>query len=408
MMDVIREIHDYNTGRDPERLLLKFTKMRSSAFIFLRGTAHLFHERLRRGQLKPSPPAWCCGDMHLENFGSYRGANGLAYFDINDFDEAALAPASADPLRMLTSLVLAADDLGLDPAGLPELCRATLDAYADALATGKAYWLERQTAEGPVRRLLDQVGMREQGQLLARRCVGSGKRMRLLVDGRHALAASGAQADGVRAFMARFAAAHHGGDFYEVLDVVRRIAGTGSLGLERYAILVRGDGRPGGAHLLDLKTAQASTLAPAGGCRQPRYGDEAERLIALQQRMQAVSMGFLHAVSWNGKPFVLRALQPSEDRVDLAALTQRGGPGLRHCLLTMGRLMAWAQLRSAGRQGSATADELVDFGRRGQAPGKWRDRLVHAALDTAVQVREDAAVFNQAFDDGAFSAIAHD
>ena len=62
--------------------------------LFLRGSAHLFHARLKRGVFKPAPVAWCCGDMHLENFGSYHGDNGLAYFDINDFDEAALAPCA--------------------------------------------------------------------------------------------------------------------------------------------------------------------------------------------------------------------------------------------------------------------------------------------------------------------------
>ena len=33
-------------------------------------------------------------------------------------------------------------------------------------------------------------------------------------------------------------------EFYEVLDVARRIAGNGSLGVDRFAILVRGKGSP--------------------------------------------------------------------------------------------------------------------------------------------------------------------
>ena len=41
----------------------------------------------------------------------------------------------------------------------------------------------------------------------------------------------------------------------------------------------------------------------------------------------------------------------------------------------MGRLTAWAQLRSAGRQGSAIADELIEFG----AGRRW----VGGLLDTA-------------------------
>lgn len=398
-MDIVRALLDYNAGRDAERLRMKFVKMRRSAFVFLRGSAHLLHARLRRGPLKSAPAAWCCGDMHLENFGSYQAGNGLAYFDINDFDEAALAPASSDPLHLLTSLWLAADELGLPGDDTRALARATLDAYAQGLAGGKSYWLDARSADGLVGQLLDQVDSRQQADLLERRSGGRGNRRRLRVDGRHALPASAAQVERVRHFMAEFAAAHPAGSFFDVLDVARRVAGTGSLGLDRYVVLVRGDAGRGGAHLLDLKPARPSTLAPVSGCKQPRLGNEAERQVAVQQRMQAVGPALLLPVNFGAKPFVLRLLQPGEDRLDLSSLSQGGG--LQDSLAAMGRLIAWAQLRSAGRQGSATADELIDFGQRGGGPGKWRDRLVQASHDMAAQVRADAALFNQAFDDGA-------
>ena len=400
-MDVIHALLSFNAGRDPERLRLKFTKMRKSPFLFLRGSAHLFHARMQRVPLKPAPAAWCCGDMHLENFGSYQGPNGLAYFDINDFDESALAPASCDLLHLLTSLWLAADELALGKDDTRSLARAMLDAYADALAGGKAQWLDPRTADGPVGLLLERVGTRQQADLLARRSTGTGRRRRLRVDGRHALPAGEAQVERVCAFMAGFAARQPYDDFFDVLDVARRVAGTGSLGLDRYVVLVRGDA-VAGACLLDLKPARPSTLAPVSGCKQPRLGNEAEREVAVQQRMQAVGLGLLQPVNMGGKPFVLRALQPGEDRLDLGALTPHRGGGLHHSLATMSRLVAWAQLRSAGRQGSATADELIDFGRRGRGPGKWRDRLVQASSDAAAQVREDAALFNQACDAGIF------
>ena len=95
-MNVIREIQAYNAGRDPERLALKYQKMRSSPFGFLRASCHLFYARLPKTELfKAAPLTWICGDLHLENFGSYKGNNRLSYFDLNDFDEAALAPAGA-------------------------------------------------------------------------------------------------------------------------------------------------------------------------------------------------------------------------------------------------------------------------------------------------------------------------
>jgi uncharacterized protein (DUF2252 family) len=398
-MDSVQHLLDFNAGRDPERLRLKFAKMRASPFVFLRGSAHLFHVRVERhGPLKNAPPAWCCGDMHLENFGSYKGDNRLAYFDLNDFDEAALAPAAWDPLRLLASLALAADELALPQREVAPLSRRLVDAYAEALAGGKAYWLERETARGAVQRLLEQVTQRKRAELLARRTSG-GARRRLRVDGVHALPATGAQAKAVRAFMAGFAAGQGDSRFFEVLDVARRIAGTGSLGLERFVILVRGKGGADGQYLMDLKATQGSTLARAGGCHQPGFADEAHRLVGVQRRMQAVSMAFLQPVRFGGQACVLRELQASEDRLDLAALAPQRRE-LADTLATMGRLMAWAQLRSSGREGSATADELMDFGRRGAAAGKWRDRLVEQAAAAADQVRQDWREFRQACDDG--------
>lgn len=406
-MDVIKAILDYNAGRDPERLRMKFAKMRTTPFIFLRGTAHLFHARVqRRGVLKNAPPAWCCGDMHLENFGCYKGDNRLAYFDVNDFDEAALAPAAWDPLRLLTSLWLAAEEMKLDALHTHHLARATLDAYADALAAGKAYWLERETAAGPVRALLDQVGLRKRGDFLARRCAApthAGRRRRLLIDGDRSLAASDAQKQRVVEFMHGYAQTQSNPQFFDVLDVARRVAGTGSLGLQRYIVLVRGKGGADGQYLLDLKQILPSTLAPAGGCAQPRLGDEAQRLVAVQRRMQAVSAALLHPVQFDGLPCVLRELQPREDRLDLAELATRSN-ALAGSLATMGRLVAWAQLRSSGRQGSAPADELIDFGRRGSGKGKWRDRLVALSHETAGQVRRDWTVYCKACDAGVVDA----
>lgn len=98
-----------------------------------------------------------------------------------------------------------------------------------------------------------------------------------------------------------------------------------------------------------------------------------------------------------GQPYVLRELQPSEDRVALDKLG-RGGKDFEQLVATMGRLVAWAQLRSAGRQGSASADELIDFGQR----KRWQAKLLDAARACAKQVQRDARTFNEAYDDGVF------
>ena len=130
-MNVVEDILAFNAGRDPDRLKLKYAAMRASPFAFFRGSCHLFYARLPRdGIFKSAPLAWSCGDLHLENFGSYKGDNRLVYFDINDFDEAALAPASWDPVRLLASLRIAADGRAIARSDADQLCAVFVDTYA--------------------------------------------------------------------------------------------------------------------------------------------------------------------------------------------------------------------------------------------------------------------------------------
>ena len=399
-MDVVRRIQAFDAGRDPERLRIKYRKMRSSAFAFLRGTCHLFYGTLPRGDVfKSAPLSWVCGDLHLENFGCYKGDNRLAYFDINDFDEAALAPATWELLRMLTSLRIAARGLSMKRSEATQACTVFLDAYGVALALGKAYWVERETAQGLVRDLLDGLRDRQRSRFLDARTRLEGRKRLLLVDGIKALPATEAQRSAITGFMASFAKTQPNPGFFQVLDVARRIAGTGSLGVDRHVVLVLGKGSPDGNYLLDLKQALPSSLAPYLKVVQPRWKTQADRVVTTQRRMQAVSMAFLHPVMLGKIPYVLRDLQPADDRITL----DRSNSSMRvmeQLVRTMGNVVAWAQLRSTGRDGSAIADELIDFALR----RKWQATLLGASEHCAEQVREDAAAFDIAYDDGAFVA----
>jgi uncharacterized protein (DUF2252 family) len=358
----------------------------------------LFYERLpRSGVMRSAPLAWICGDLHLENFGSYKGDNRLAYFDLNDFDEAALAPVSWELVRLLTSVLIAADAAPNGAADSRILCRSFIDAYGAALTLGKPRWVERDTAQGMVGDLLNSLRGRQRADYLNARTVRKGKLRVLNTDGKKALPASDKQRAKVTAFMKRFAAEQPNPDFYKVLDVARRIAGTGSLGVDRYTILVQGKGSPDGNYLLDLKQALPSSLAPYLKAAQPRWKNQAQRVVSLQRRCQAVSMAFLQPVMLGKTAYVLRGLQPSEDRVALKQ-PRHTLAEIQQVMTVMGNIVAWAQLRSSGRQGSAIADELIAFG-EGK---KWKKQLLDAAQDCAAQVRKDWQTYSKAYDAGAF------
>ena len=108
-------------------------------------------------------------------------------------------------------------------------------------------------------------------------------------------------------------------------------------------------------------------------------------------------MAFLKPVTLGRHACVLRDLQPSEDRVSLGRSGRSLGD-LRNVIQVMGTIVASAQLRSAGRQGSANADELIAFGQR----HKWKKPLLDAARECEAQVRRDWKTYCKAFDAKAF------
>jgi uncharacterized protein (DUF2252 family) len=400
MVDVESEVAKFNAGRDRERLLMKYRQMRASSFQFLRGTCHLFYARLSTGGvLQEGPPTWVCGDMHLQNFGSYKGNNGLVYFDINDFDEACLAPSLFELVRMLTSVLVAADELRLSRAEALALCHVAVESYGAALRFGKARWIEQELAEGMVRELFDSLHKRSRVDHLNRRTDLNGKKRALRLDAKKALPVSKHDRDAVMAFMTEFASRQENPDFYRPIDVARRIAGTGSLGVDRYVILVEGKGSPDGNYLLDLKEALPSSIISHVKVSQPRWNSEAERVVEVQQRAQAVSQAFLRAVSFNNRSYVLRSLQPAEDRVDLSNWHGKLSR-LETVIDNMAQLSAWAQLRSSGRQGSAIADELIAFGDRKD----WQLPLTEIASQCAEQIAIDWRAYCVSYDRGAFNA----
>ena len=397
MLNVAKTIRSFNAGRDPERLVMKYANLRANPFVFLRGTCHLFYDRLPAGALfTKAPAAWLCGDAHLENFGSYKGDNRLAYFDLNDFDEAALAPVTWELVRFLSSILVAGGSLRATPDDSNALCKVFLEGYAGALALGKARWVERDTASGLVHELLATLKARTRAAFLDKRTERKNGGRRIRRDGEHALRADRAGRERAARLIDAFAASQDNPGFFRVLDVARRIAGTGSLGMERYVVLVEGKGSPDGNYMLDLKQATSSSLVPHLKIRQPAWPSQAHRVVAIQRRMQAVSMAFLHPIVDGKSSYVLRDLQPSEDRVSLDV--RRTGLGqVSGVIEEMGQLMAWAHLRSSGRQGSAIADELIDFGTSARS---WRRDLLDAAHQCAAQVENDWKAYCQAHDAG--------
>jgi uncharacterized protein (DUF2252 family) len=391
MMAVFERIQQFNQGRDTQLTALKYQKMQADPFAFFRGTCHLFYEDWPSDRtLNTAPIAWICGDLHLENFGTYKGDNRLTYFDVNDFDEAALAPCTWELARFLTSVLVAAQSLNLDEPSALKLCDRFLQAYTLALTTGKARTVERETATGMVKDLLVSLNQRDRKTFLdGRSHLKKGRRV-LMLDGRHTAVPPEARTHLID-FMEQWRLQQPEPNFFKVLDLTYRIAGTGSLGVRRYILLVEGKGSPHQNYLLDLKAQSGSALTPYLTWAQPTWDNPAQRVASIQRRFQGMSPALLDGVAFDGQFYLLKELQPTQDRL---SLEQAKGKlrRLEKVMNTMGNLVAWGQLRSSGRQGSAIADELIAFAQDVQ----WHQPLLAYVQDYSHQVAANYRSFCKA------------
>jgi uncharacterized protein (DUF2252 family) len=116
MDDIVASVKAYEAWLD-ERLAggtrrddldRKHVKMAGSAFDFLRATYWRWCEHAP--DLPDTPVVLSVGDIHVENFGTWRDVEGRLVFGVNDFDEAAPMPWPHDLLRLLASAVMGAQE----------------------------------------------------------------------------------------------------------------------------------------------------------------------------------------------------------------------------------------------------------------------------------------------------------
>jgi len=336
----------------------KVERMVASPLSFLRGSAPLFYELLERHPvLWEGPPGegWLVGDAHIENFGAYR-AGVLSpneskktrdaeriVFGPNDFDDAVVGPWRLDVLRLAVSLLLGGREMGADGPRALAVCDALIDAYV-----GAAFHRKRTpVAPRPVTQLIDQVRARTRKQLLdARTSVVRGNR-RFVRGARYRDLPQKlrAKAEGAFAkYARRLSAAEHPPErALEVLDAAFRVAGTGSLGCVRVAVLVRGKGGSEGAWIFDMK--EERTPSAASVVRPPRL-EPAERVATAIRACVAQPPLMIGTTRMRGASMFVRRLAPQEDKINLQALLPEDlEPLARH----LGALLGAAHRRAAKR-----------------------------------------------------------
>ena len=121
-----------------EDLDVKHAKMAESPFAFLRATFYRWTQTFAGlcPDLAACPKVLAVGDLHLENFGTWRDREGRLVWGINDFDEAFSLPYTSDLVRLATSVSLAIEEGRFD-IKKGKACACLLEGYQQGLS-GKA------------------------------------------------------------------------------------------------------------------------------------------------------------------------------------------------------------------------------------------------------------------------------
>jgi hypothetical protein len=331
----------------PADLVLKHKRMSQEKdiglFVFFRATFYRWAQVWPKlcPELAKAPTVLAVGDLHVENFGSWRNAEERLVWGVNDLDEAALLPYTADLVRLATSADLAIRAYDLDLTR-QDACDRILNGYADGLRTGgQTYILD--DAHDWLRRLT--TGNQGQQEQWWRELLDLPVAQELIPTSAFAVLSH---------LMPEPGLPYH---------VVHREAGIGSLGRQRWTAIARWRD--------DWVVREVKALVPSA-CQWAAQQEATEPLLNVLLN-QAIRSPDPHVRVEKG--WITRRLAPDSRRIDLDMLLNRRAERL---LYAMGRETANMHLGSR----LAIQAVLLDVASR---PVHW----LHDAVETMTKVLAD-------------------
>lgn len=403
--DPIEILIEQGESRLPDLLPVRYARMKATPFTFLRGAAAVM-----AADLGATPSSGllvqAAGDCHCLNFGGFATPERRLAFDINDFDETAVAPWEWDLKRLAASFTVAALDILNKDARL-ELAEIVARSYRETMAEVanlpvlEAWYLTLNLDD---ENEAETIGIGAQ----AVRKVGSagahpveiasighrkGTAPRIEDDLDHGVyhpapADAAAFRAAVEAALVDYAASLTPErrtllQRYRLADAAYKVVGVGAVGtLCGVLLMVSGDGET--LHL-QFKEATRSVLEAYAGSSP--YAHHGERVVRGQRLLQAASdmlLGF--ATGPTGRHLYVRQLRDAKIKPQLETVTPRN---LRRYAATCGEVLARAHARTAdavvlsaylGK--SAAFDEAIGLFAMVYARQTERD---HAALLKAIK-----------------------
>ncbi len=360
--DPVSLLEEQNRTRLTHLVPLRFERMTTSSFAFLRGSAAVMAQDLSATPMT-GIQVQACGDAHLNNFGIFATPERNQVFDLNDFDETLPGPWEWDVKRLAASIVVAGRNNGFPrdinrqavlscvgsyrqrmweygDMGHTQVWYSRID-YASSLQAVRStfrWWIIKQREKSSRRTHLDlfpKLTQEVDGRILIKDDpplithldnADLVQQLRALVEEYR-----GSLRDDWQVLLSK----------YRYVDVAHKVVGIGSVGMQCYIVLLMGSDS-NDPFFLQIKEARASVLERYLG--PSPYAHHGERVVRGQRLMQAVSGICLGWTQLGSTDFYLRQLRDMKLSVDLKTLSEGGF--IEYC-----RFCGWALARAHARSG---------------------------------------------------------
>ena len=400
--DPLALLEAQNRTRLPQLVPVRYSRMLTSPFAFLRGSAVVM-----TADLAPSPvtgiSVQACGDMHVSNFGVYASAERNLVFAINDFDETLPGPWEWDLKRLVASAAVAARYLGGRRSEAKAAVRAAVRAYRKRMweyaRMGHLATFYASISEEDILGAISPENRRRAKRIMAKARSRTNlqvlDKMADLVDDQRRIVEQ-------RPLIVRETHTHLGTPInealdnflqayveslawdrrallnrYRILDVARKVVGVGSVGTRCWVILMEG-ADAGDPLFLQYKEAQPSVLQPYAGTTLP-FKNNGQRVVVGQRMIQGSPDIFLGWGEVEGVQFYVRQLRDMKGGLDLKPGLTPLSSFVEYCgLCGWGLALAHAKSGDAAQiAGYIGKNDVLD------------EAMVRFALDYAEQTNRD-------------------
>jgi uncharacterized protein (DUF2252 family) len=425
IVDVLEEAFADLMAADPRAFRTKFRKMAADPFAFYRGSACLFYSDVTSQDDEwvddRTSRIWIHGDLHVENFGTYLNSGGRLVFDVNDFDEAYVGHYTWDLRRFAASLALMGWQKALPEAVIRDLVGKYLRAYLSQVdhyageSGDDEFALTLDNTEGPVRAALVTARRSSRVELLdgLTRVDGEARVFRehptVRRLGRAELRTVRRAFDGYLETIPPSKRVDRS-LFYEVHDIVGKSGfGIGSAGLPAYNVLVEGYSQAlDNDVVLSLKQANVPAVSRfVDSSSVDRYFEhEGHRTVVSQRALQVHTDPLLGYTSIDGVGYVVAEVSPYESDLDWGEINEPDE--MAQVVIALGQASAKVHCASDEDSDQSLVEFQTEEAICSVLDGRRRAfvaELTDAAVDYAIRVREDHALFVDAFREGRVGGV---